>query len=209
MTRKRAAKKEKKKTPEVKEPTRINPLMAGEGRFFQELVDASNQYAKLLEKESQYKFIVKKLIADRKKIQDGDIALPVTLTLIPKLLSYPESDKKKVLKIFDEQIKAYNINLATLKGQIDARYENFIESGIRNREFLKLRFHSEVKTKSIVAMRKYGEKDEETLFNAEFKDLVNDPKKQQELKDAHKEAIKKNVARKTKSPACKCKSCQP
>lgn len=203
MARKKVIKKQK--VSEV-EPTRIMPLMAGEGRFFQELVDSSNQLSKLMEKESQYKFIVKKLLTDRKQIQDEDIALPVNLTLIPKLMSYPEHDKKKVLKIFDEQIKAYNINLATLKGQVNMKYENFIESGIRNREFLKLRFNSEVKTKSIVAMRKYGEKDEETLFEGEFKELLKDPKKQEELKKAHKEAVKRNVARKTK---CQCNSCKP
>ena len=204
MARKRVVKK-KQKIPVEMKPQKVMPLMESEGQFFQELVTASNRYTALLKQEAQYKFIVERLESDRKKIQIGEIKLPILMTLIPKLMSYQENDKKKVLAVFDEQIKSYNTNLLSLKGQLAHRYEDYMESAARNKEFLAIRFKS-AKAKSIVPLRDIGEKDEEVLFEAEFKDLVKNPEKQCKLKAAKKEAIKRNLARKKKC-ACECDSC--
>ena len=197
MAKKRIVKKKQKAPVEVK-PQKVMPLMESEGQFFQELVNASNRYTNLMKQEAQYKFIVKRLETDRKKIQHGDIKLPIQLTLIPNLMFYWEHDKKKVLKIFDEQIESYNTNLKSLKGQMEHRYEDYLESAARNKEFLNIRFKN-VKAKNIVPLRDIGEKDEEVLFEAEFKDLLKSEGKQAELKAAKKEAIKRNVARKQKA----------
>jgi len=197
MSKKRVVKKKQKAPVEIK-PVTVLPLMESEGKFFQELVNASNRYTGLLKQEAQYKFIVKKLETDRKKIQQGEIKLPMLMTLIPKLMSYYEHDKKKVLKIFDEQIAAYNANLLSLKGQIEHRYEDFMESAARNKEFLNIRF-KDAKVKNIVPLRDIGEKDEEVLFEAEFGDLLKSADKQAKLKAAKKEAVKRNVARKKKA----------
>lgn len=194
MSKRRVVKK-KQKVPAEMKPAKTPPLMGQEGQFFQELVNASNRYTDLLKQEAQYKFIVKRLEEDRKKIQKGDIKLPILITLIPNLMSYQESDKKKVLKIFDDQIKSYNTNLLSLKGQLEHRYEDYMESAARNKEFLNIRFKN-AKAKSIVPVRDIGEKDEEVLFEAEFNDLLKNDKKQLELKAAHKEAIKRNITRK-------------
>jgi len=152
----------------------------------------------LLKQEAQYKYVVKKLQEDRKKIQQGEIELPILMTLIPKVMSYYENDKKKVLKIFDEQIESYTTNLLSLKGQLEHRYEDYLESAARNKEFLQIRF-KDAKAKNIVPLRDIGEKDEESLFEAEFKDLINDEGKQKALKEAQKEAIRRNIARKKKA----------
>jgi hypothetical protein len=197
MSRKRVVKKKQVAPTEIKSE-KVPPLMESEGRFFQELVNASNRYTNLLKQEAQYKFVAKKLETDRKKIQQGEIKLPILMTLIPKIMSYQESDKKKVLKIFDEQIAAYNTNILSLKGQLEHRYEDYMESAARNKEFLDIRFKS-AKAKNIVSLRDVGEKDEEVLFQAQFNDLIKDADKQKELKIAHKEAVKKNVARKRKT----------
>jgi len=197
MARKRVVKK-KQKVPKETKPVTVPPLMEFEGKFFQELVNASNRYTALLKQEAQYKFIVRKLETDRKKIQQGGIKLPMLITLIPKLMSYQENDKKKVLAIFDEQIAAYNTNLSSLKGQIEHRYEDYMESAARNKEFLNIRFKN-AKAKNIVPLRDIGEKDEEVLFEAEFKDLLKNPEKQAQLKAAKKEAVKKNIARKKRA----------
>ena len=197
MAKKRVIKK-KQVVPLEEKSQKVMPLMESEGRFFQELVNASNSYTNLLKQKDQYKFIIKKLQEDRKKIQQGEIELPILMTLIPKLMSYYEKDKKKVLKIFDEQIASYNTNLLSLEGQLEHRYENYMESAARNKEFLNIRFKN-AKAKNIVPLRDIGEKDEEVLFEAEFKDLLKNPEKQCQLKAAKKEAIKRNVARKTKA----------
>lgn len=197
MARKRVVKK-KQKTPVEVKSTKTQPLMQSESRFFQELVDASNRYTDLLKQEAQFKFIIKRLEEDRKKIQHGDIKLPILVTLIPKLMSYLEHDKKKVLKVFDEQIQAYKTNIVTLKGQMEHRYEDYLESAARNKEFLNIRF-KDAKAKNIVPLRDIGEKDEEVLFESEFKDLIKSPEKQKQLNAAKKEAVKRNVARKKKA----------
>ena len=67
--------------------------MPHEAQFFQELVNASNRYADLLKQEAQYKLKLARLESDRKKIQKGEIKLPVTMTLIPKVLSYQEDEQ--------------------------------------------------------------------------------------------------------------------
>jgi len=198
MSKKRVVNKKHAVAIEETQPAKVNPLMKAEGQFFQELVNSSNRYADLMKQESQYKFIVARLESDRKKIQKGEIKLPITMTLIPKVMSYQEDDKKKVLAVFDEQIAAYNTNLVSLKGQMEHRYEDFLESAARNKEFLAARFKN-VQAKKIVPLRDIGEKDEEVLFESQFKDLVDDSDKQAELKAAKKEAIKRNTARKTKA----------
>lgn len=198
MAKKRVIKKKQKTPVKEVEPVKILPLMTEEGQFFQELVDASNRLAGLMKQVTQYKFIIKRLETDRKRVQQEEVKLPMLMTMIPNLMFYWEHDKKKILKIFDDQIKSYNINILTLKGQIDHRYEDYLESAARNKEFLNIRFKNAV-AKSIVPLRDIGEKDEELLFEAEFKDLVKDADKQAELKAAKKEAIKRNVARKTKA----------
>lgn len=197
MAKKRIIKK-KQKVPENVEPPRTPPLMEEEGQFFQELVNASNRYTDLMKRKVQYEFIVKRLETDRKRIQQEEVKLPILMTMIPNLMFYWENDKKKIFKIFDDQIKSYNANLLTLKGQIEHRYEDYMESAARNKEFLAKRFRNAT-AKKIVPLRDIGEKDEELLFEAEFKDLVKDVDKQAELKAAKKEAIKRNVARKTKA----------
>ena len=54
-------------------------------------------------------------------------------------------------------------------------------------------------TNDMVTIKGTREKDEEVLFEAEFKDLLKSEGKQAELKAAKKEAIKRNVARKQKA----------
>jgi len=197
MAKKVAIKEVKKENKEAQQPQKIMPLMSYEGQFFQELVNASNRYADLLKQEAQIKYVVQRLQSDREKIQKGEIKLPVQITLIPKLMSYEENDKKKVLAIFDEQIKTYQSSLLSLKGQIDNRYDDYLESAARNKEFIGKRFQN-AKAKNIVPLRDIGEKDEEVLFESEFKDLLNNPEKKKEFQDAKKEAIKRNTQRKVK-----------
>jgi len=194
MPRKRA--NVKKKVVEKKAPKKVAPLVENEARFFQELVDASNRYTSLLKQKAQYEFIVRKLQEHRKKIQIGKIKLPVMLTLIPKVMTYPEHDKKEVLKIFDEQIKVYEVNIKSIVGQMEHRYEDYVESAVRNREFLNKRY-SGLHAKEITQSRQTI-KDEEVLFEAAFKDLAKDEGLQDELKKAQKEAVKKNASRKLK-----------
>ena len=181
------------KTEADKLPSQLPPLQQMELQYFNELVKSSKQYSGLLQQKTQFEYVVKQLQDGRKKVQKDEIKLPVNITLIPKVMTYPESDKKKVLKMFDDNIKA-------LTSQLEFAYENFTESGIRNKEFFTRRFEK-VKVKNIVPDRKIVE-GEETLFEEEFSDLLKDPKKVEAFKKAKKEAVKRNTKK------CGCESCK-
>lgn len=172
-------------------PSKLPPLQQMEVQYFNELVESSKQYSGLLQQKTQFEYVVKQLQEGRKKVQKGEIPLPVNITLIPKVMTYQESDKKKVLKMFDDNIKVYQQNLGSLESQLNFAHENFTESGIRNKEFLTRRFKA-AKVKNIVPDRKIVE-GEETLFEAEFSDLLKDPKKVEAFKKAKKEAVKRNT----------------
>lgn len=197
MGRKRANSTKDKKTAKVEEKPKHQPLKSLEGQYFQELIEVSNRYAATMKQKAQYEFIINKLNENRKKIQKGEIPLPVTLPLIPNVMYYKESEKKTVLKFFDEQLTGYKNSIKTLEGQIGHRYEEFCESAIRVREFLNRRF-GDLKAKQIVPDRKTI-KDEENLFEAEFQKLMDDPKTRAEFDKAKKEAIQKNVQRAKKT----------
>jgi hypothetical protein len=196
MARRRANTTKSKDKAEIKKKAPVKPLMQVEAQYFQELVETSNRYAALLKQKAQFEYIINKLNTDRKKIQSGQIKLPVTVTLIPNVMSYPEHDKKKALKFFDDQLTNYKNSLKALEGQITHRYEEYCESAIRTREYLANRFKS-LKAKHIVPARK-GIEDEENLFEAEFEKLMNDPETKAKFTEAKKEAIKKNTERATK-----------
>ena len=173
-----------KEMPKVQ---RLMPLDTAETQYFNELVEASNRYSEMLSKQTQYKHILGQLKESRTKIQKGDIEMPVNLTLIPNVMTYPEGDKKVILKIFDETIKNYAKSLQALDSKVDYFYEAFVESGIRNREYLARRFENTVVKQ--IAPARVAIKDESTLFETEIDDLL-DPKKKERVKEEFKKAKK-------------------
>jgi len=188
--RKRANGKVKVDMKQVVEPQRLNPLAKAETQYFEELVGSSSQYAEVLSKRDQYRTIVQQLKESRTNIQKDKIKLPVNITLIPNVMTYPESDKKEVLKIFDGTIQNYQKALQALESKVTYLYEAFVESGIRNKEYFIRRFAG-VQAKQITPGR-VTLKDEKTLFEAEIDDLINDPKKKEEVKKAVKAAAEHN-----------------
>jgi len=182
--------KNKAKEVEVQKPQRLMPLSQMEAQYFEELKEASNDYSKILTQQTQFEHVVAQLQKSRKKIQDGEIKMPINLTLIPKVMTYPEGNKKEILKIFDETIKNYLQSLQAVNTQVEYRYETFIESGIRNREYFNRRFQNVTAKK--IAPARTAIKDESTLFEAELDKLI-DPKKREAAKKDAKIAMKKAV----------------
>jgi len=187
--RKRANGKSAVDVQAVQKQDVMQPLTTVEAKYFEELKMTSNQYAEALSKRDQYRVIIKQLKDSRKKIQDGDIKLPVDITLIPNVMTYPEDNKKEVLKIFDKTAQNYIKALQALESKVTYLGEVFKESGIRNKEYFDRRFGG-LKAASITPGR-VAIKDEKTLFEAEIDELI-DPKKKEEFKKAKKEAVKHN-----------------
>lgn len=184
----------KQKQPDNK----IKPLTEREGKYFQEVIDANNRYQGILKQKAQYEYAIKQMEADRTKVQKGEIKPPFILTVIPKVLSREVTDKKEIIDLFDKQLQSYKKMLKSLVGQVEHRYDEYQETAARHREYINKRF-AKAKVRDIAPDRRTGNEEEETLFEAEFEKLADDPDLQKELKEAQKEAVKRNVARKTKS----------
>ncbi len=204
MARKRANTTKDKNKAVVVKKKQAQPLMQKEAQYFQELVDVNNRYTALLKQKAQYEFVLNKLQEHRTKVQKGKVKLPVQITLIPKLMTYPEEDKKEILKIFDEQIVSYKNSIKSIEGQLQHRYDEYLETATRTKEFMVNRY-GDYKATQLTQNRKQVE-DEKNLFEAEFKKLMEDPGTMAEFKKQKAEAIKKNTARKTKcnSKTCSC-----
>lgn len=187
----------KKESKKQQKPKRIQTMMEREAKYFQELVDANNRYQAVLKQRTQYEFAIRQMEADRTKVQKGELAGPFTLTVIPKVLSRQVEDKKEILDLFDKQLKTYKEMVKSLTGQVEHRYEEYVECGVRTLDYMKKKFGN-VRASQIVPDRRTAKKDEETIFEAEFDELMKDPKTQEEFKKASKEAVKKKVSRKTK-----------
>lgn len=196
MPRKRANTTKDKNTAEVKKKPKPRPLQEAEAMYFKELVETSNRVAALMKQKAQYEYVIGKLQENRKKIQTGKVKLPVTIVLIPKIMYYQEDSKKEIFKFFDEQIAAYRNSVKSLEGQIGHRQEEYEESAVRNKEFLNKRYEH-LKAQKVTHGRDQV-KDEENIFEAEFEQMMQDPKVMEQFREAKKEAIKKNTQRATK-----------
>jgi len=134
----------------------------------------------------------------------------VHITLIPKLMDYSESNKKKVLDILDEQIKTYKQTLLGINGQTSHQHEEYVEIAIRVRDFMIRKYGSASATQvAIDPAHRTPTKDEIVLFESEFDKMVKerdgkpnpayDPKTIEEYKKAKETAMKMNLeARKKK-----------
>ena len=190
MGRKRANKK-----VEAAPPKKVMPLTKVEMQYFQELIDASQRYEAVMKQKAQYEFAIKRMEEDRKKIQTGELDGKFTITVIPKLLSREVKDKKEILELFDSQLKTYKDMVKALNGQLEHRYEEYVESGLRNKDFLTQKF-GKLTVKHIAPDRRTAKKEEEVLFEAEFEKLLKDPEVQKEFKEAKEEAVKRNKEKK-------------
>ena len=182
-----------------KEANRENavPLYQNETIVFNELVELSNQYAKLKKQYEQYEFIRINLVARRKKIQKGDIKLPIQIQLTSDMY-YAEDDKKKVLRALDDQIKTITNSVAAVKQQVNARRDMYVEAGLRLLTFAESRY-AQYKMKEFRPRgatltedeKKLTEKEYDELFKADAKDMQK-PEVQAAFKEAMKLADKKN-----------------
>lgn len=184
---------EKPKTVEEKKNDRENatPLMVQEPIYFNELVDLSNQFAKLKQQYDQYEFIRVNLISRRDKIAKGDIQLPISIQLTQDMY-YNERDKKKILKLFDEQIKTITNSVTAVAQQVQVRRDMYVESGLRLLTFAENRFGKykmkefEPRSPSLSKKEKELAEDEyEELFKATTKEM-----QQPEVKKAFDKAMK-------------------
>lgn len=178
------------------------PLMQNEAYLLKELVDQSTLFGKLMKQFEQYEFALQDMIWKRKQVQKGDIKLPILLPFAGNSL-YSVNDKKKVLDDLDVQIKQLTNARDGINTQMIHRRDEFVEAGLRLRTFVDSKFGIYttktigVQNQSTGLRVKEGKaqqtKDEKKLFEAEFNDIMNDPKLQKEFKEASKKATELNA----------------
>lgn len=183
--------------PKVVDREGAVPLYQNETIVFNELVELSNQYAKLKQQHDQYEFIRVNLISRRKKIQHGVIKLPILIQLSQDTY-YNEDNKKKVLAMFDEQIKTITNSVTAVKQQVTIRRDMYVESGLRLLTFAKSRYGQykmeEFRPRGATVTKdekKLTEVQYDELFRADAKDMAK-PEVKVAFKEAVKEAEKKN-----------------
>lgn len=197
---------DKDKSPRKKAVTKPDrskamPIQQNEAFMFKDLIDQSNLYGKLLKQFEQYEFAMQDLIWKRKQVQQGKIKLPIYLPFAGNSL-YEVNDKKKVLKDLDKQIEVMQNSINGIKGQMLHRRDEFIESGLRLKDFISARFGIYT-TKNIhvpnaatgvrVKTGKHESEDaEKKLFEAEFDDIMKSAEKQNEFKKAVEQAKEEN-----------------
>jgi hypothetical protein len=111
-------------------PADITPLSQYDGQRLQEMVDLNNTYGALVKQKSQYDAAIKMLKIRREQVSKGDISLPVMIQ-ISRAISHAESNKDKVLKHFDEEIKGLEVAKQGIVGTLEHRRDEYIECVIR------------------------------------------------------------------------------
>lgn len=123
----------KKKTLEIapqEKQTQVKPLDAKDGEMLQEMVNLNNTYSTLLKQQAQYDAAIFMLKIRRDQVAKGTLKLPVMIQ-VTRTLSYAESDKDKVLKHFDEEIKGIEMARQGVTGTLEYRRDTYVEALLR------------------------------------------------------------------------------
>lgn len=189
MAKKAQRKRAQKKKPVKKEKALIKPLAQAETKYFENLIQLSNTYAKLNQQYHQYKFVLEQMEEKRNQIQKDEIKMPILMQLGGNSF-YQETDKKKVISDMDDQMDRIKNSIRGIKGQLKQREEAFIAAGLDLKSFAERRF-GPYKAKDISEDRSEAKTDK-VLFEAEFEELMKDPELQKEFKAKKEEAKKAN-----------------
>jgi hypothetical protein len=203
-------KRANKVSPREKATSKISrddamPLQQNEAYIFKELIDQSNLYGKLMRQYEEIDFTYQNLVYKRKQIQKDEIKIskesPIYVPLLGNSL-VPLTDKKKVLKDIDDQLKGLKLQRDGVKGQMVHRRDEFVEAALRLKTFIDNRFgkYTSVSIGAInngtgvrvKAGKEEEKKKEQKLFEAEFEKIMNDAETQEEFKKALNKAKKEN-----------------
>lgn len=208
------AKKVVPTTPREKAISKIKrddclPLATSEAYLIKEVVDRSQVFGKLMNQWQQQEFLLQDLIWKRKQIQKGKILInkdnPILLPFAGNSFYY-QTDKKQVLSDLDKQIEILKNQNNGINGQLTHNRDEFIESGLRLKNFMEGRFGSYTSKgvgvqhmttgKRVSAGKSKQQNTEKVLFEEEFQELMKDAEKQNKYREAVKKAKDENKKQK-------------
>ena len=111
-------------------PADIAPLSQFDGQKLQEMVDLNNTYGALVKQKGQYEAAIGMLKIRREQVAKGEISMPVMIQ-ISRAISHAESNKDKVLRHFDEEIKQLELAKQGIAGTLEHRRDEYIECVLR------------------------------------------------------------------------------
>ena len=168
----------------------LRPINQNEAALFQQLINISNQYAKLRGQYEEYTTILKAMKERRKKVANGEIKLPIMFPL-GKNKYYNCDDKKYILKELDDEIGILSNALKGVEGQMQNHKDVYVETAFSVRDFIEEKFKNH-KPKNVYSNGCSPNKKENVLFEAELDELAKDVVKQKEFHKAKQKAIKEN-----------------
>jgi hypothetical protein len=166
----------KKKSVEItpnEPPVVVQPLTQQDGENLQEMVNINNTYASLLKQQAQYDAAIHMLKIRRDQVANGTLKLPVMIQ-VTRTISYAESDKTKVLKHLDDELRGLELAKQGVTGTLEYRRDNFVESLLRVSKLLNEKSKKfEVKTVSGIDPGSQDQRDsEQKAIEKEFNKML-------------------------------------
>lgn len=168
---------------------KLTPIVQNEANLFQQIIQLSNQYAKLRKQQNEYEIILKAMKEKRKEVVDGkvkEIMLP-----FGKNKFYPCNDKKQILKELNSEIDILSNALKGVTGQVTNFQDALIEQGLAIRAWADNKF-GKYKPKNTYTKGCNPQKEETVLFEGEMDELMKNEELQEKFKKAQKVAVKEN-----------------
>lgn len=179
-----------KKEEVVIPTTKSKAINQVEVQLFQQLINISNQYGKLQKQRMEYEVVLKNLKDKRKKVQKGEIEMPIMFPL-GKRSFYPCSDKKEALKELDSEIKVVSNAVKGIEGQVQNGADEYIASAFRLIDFLQKKF-GRFKPTNVYSKGCNPKKDEKVLFEKELDEIEKSEEAKEKLNKALKKAKEEN-----------------
>jgi len=171
----------------------IPPFVSLDVGKLKEMVDLSNTYASLLQQYATEEYKLQIVQTTTKKIESKEIKPPF-LVPIPGNIFIPETNMKNVLKSLKHQELLISTKIAGVRGQLEHRYDEFVETMLRFKEFLSAKLGDKQISKFTQHRTGGKQRDgEQVLFEKEFDKMTEKDGKELEelLKKATKDMNKK------------------
>lgn len=184
-------KRSNKKKADTSAPNnKVKPINQMEVQFFQQLINISNQYGKLKQQINEYEVVLKSLKDKRKKIQKGEIELPIMFPLGKKSF-YTCNDKKEALKELDGEIKVVANAVKGIQGQVDNGADEYVAAAFRLMDLLDNKY-SRFRPKNVYSKGCNPNQKEKVLFEKELDELASNEESKKKMKKALNKAKKEN-----------------
>jgi hypothetical protein len=158
-------------------PADIAPLSQYDGQKLQEMVDLNNTYGALDKQKKQYDAAIQMVRINREKVNKGLISLPVMIQ-ISRAVSHAESDKEKVLKHFDDEIRGLEMARQGIIGTLEHRRDEYIECVLRVSRLLseKVKDYEVKKVTGVRYLDAKTEQEEKASIEKELEKMLKEEK---------------------------------